>query len=330
MRIFFLPTGLCVFSFALFCLSFQVFGSDQSEIVILLGKGQAKVSSFGLDIPDPWRERLETELLMDRQLADRVISSAQTEIKLRGDILDSLEMKLATDPESALVDLIDLIHLQIRGSHRDRFEAKETENLPPSPSLVVPFDSSFRFFMDSDHGVHVFDFFDSGFWKWGFRLVKLLFLLLITFVLVKLAPDFFLRVQNELKQDRLSASLWGFLYSITYLPLSLLLVISILGILLLPLQFIFTLYLLIVGCAAVMKLLIENFCQKMRLTESMVIFVGIVLFEMIGWIPIFGFCFHMLVSLLGVGCTFKVIWGRLWSHHRPTSLSDETYSLPSD
>ncbi|MCB0385894.1 MAG: hypothetical protein KDD43_10920, partial [Bdellovibrionales bacterium] len=250
-----LTSFFCTFAFA----------TDDAELVVKLGQGRAKVKTYGFEIPGNWQQKLETDLMTDRDLADRVISSATTEVRLSGPALEELEIKLSGSPERAIDEMIKMVRLQVLGTTGramnrggtelgnenrrvvvgGRFELKENESLEELvilggqaeihgkvarlsvmggrvhlyPSAEVseeltnvggevkvepgakiqgepyevstPFDDSFRFFFETQDTWDPTQFFKSGTWLWGFRLLKLLTLVLFTLILVRLAPDFF-------------------------------------------------------------------------------------------------------------------------------------------
>ena len=53
----------------LFCFSAQA--TSESEVIVKLGKGRAEVQSYGFEFPGNWRQKMETDLMTDRNLADR-------------------------------------------------------------------------------------------------------------------------------------------------------------------------------------------------------------------------------------------------------------------
>ncbi|MCB0366473.1 MAG: hypothetical protein H6624_07565 [Bdellovibrionaceae bacterium] len=363
------------------------FATDDAELVVKLGQGRASVSSYGFEIPENWQRKLETDLMTDRDLADRLISSATTEVRLSGPALDGVESKLSSTPEAAIEEIMTMIRLQVlgtsgRSSQRGggtelgnenrrvvvggRFELKEGESLEelvilggqaeirgkvarlsvmggrvhlyPSSEVTedltnvggqvkvepgakiqgepyevsTPFDDSFRFFFESHDTWDPTEYFKSATWLWGFRLFKLFGILIVTLILVQLAPDFFADAKRNLQDSAVACGLWGLLYAITYIPVAIVLTITLLGITLLPVQFFFSLYLVTIGCAATMVFLIgrARFAQGKHLLAQ--VGLAVVVFEVIGWIPVAGSVWHVLVSLVGLGATFQVIWRRIW------------------
>lgn len=365
--------------------SLCIFAADEAEVILSLGKGRVKIQIYGLEIPADLKEALERKLEQDRQLSDRVISSAVTEVKLQGDILESIKDKLKSgEPEQSIEEIINLVHLQLNGgspvvpgSGEDagqenrrvvvggKFELAQGESLEEllilggqaeirgkvarlivkggqvrvhssaeiteeldslggdlqihpgakvhrDPSQVFsPFHRSFDLFLNSANEFNLFDLVGSSIFLWGFRFLKLFFLLCVGLLVVRLAPDLFLDVQRSLRADPFGAGLAGFLYLVAYLPVALFLVVTIFGISLLPVQFLLTGYLSVMGCAAAMQVIVGKLGIFRDRHELILLSLGILIFEVFGWIPYIGALVHVGVTVLGIGASFLVLWGRV-------------------
>ena len=373
----------------LFCFSAQA--TSESEVVVKLGKGRAEVQSYGFEFPGNWRQKMETDLMTDRNLADRVVSSATTEVRLGGRALDEIEAKLTSEPEAAIEDLEKMVRLQVLGTSRSnrgsggtelgdenrrvvvggRFELKEGESLEElvilggqaevrgkvgrlsvmggrvhlyptaevSDELVnvggeikiepgakvegepyevsTPFDQSFRFFFNSHDDWNPVEFFKDGSVVWGMRIIKLVMLVLISMVLVQLAPDFFAETQNNLEKSVPLSVAWGVGYFLAYVPVAIVLTITIVGLSLLPVQFLFTMYLMVVGCAAAMTFLLRKWGVAQQKPLMAQVALAVVVLELLGWIPFFGTAWHVLITAVGAGAAFQVIWRRMWKKKTP-------------
>lgn len=369
----------------LFGYSLRLLAADEAEVVLKLGKGQVKIQIYGLEVPADLRKALEKELEQDRQLSDRVISSAVTEIKLQGDVLDSLKDKLKSgEPEQSVEEIINLVHLQLNGgspvvsgsgvdagrenqrvvvggkfelAHGEALEelvilggqaeirgkvarltvkggqvrihssAEITEelvniggDLEIDPGAKVhhgtsqvfsPFHRSFDLFLNSANEFNLFDLVGSSVFLWGFRFFKMFFLLCVSLLVVRLAPDLFLEVQRNLREDSFGAGLAGFLYLLAYLPVALFLAVTVFGISLLPVQFLLTVYLSVLGCVAAMKVIVNQLGIGRGRHELMVVSLGILIFEIFGWIPYVGALAHVVITVLGIGASFLVMWERV-------------------
>ncbi|MBK9038386.1 MAG: hypothetical protein IPL83_04355 [Bdellovibrionales bacterium] len=372
-------------AFIFFGYSLRLFAADEAEIILSLGKGQVKIQIYGLEISADLKEALERELEQDRQLSDRVISSAVTEVKLQGDVLESIKDKLKSgEPEQSIEEITNLVHLQLNGGSPvvpgagedagqenrrvvvgGKFELAQGESLEElvilggqaeirgkvarltvkggqvrihssaeiteeldnlggdlqihpgakvhhGPSQVFsPFHRSFDLFLNSANEFNLFDLVGSSVFLWGFRFFKIFFLLCVGLLVVRLAPDLFLEVQRNIREDFFGAGLAGFLYLVAYLPVALFLVVTVFGISLLPVQFLLTGYLSVMGCVAAMQVIVNKLGFFRERHELIIVSLGILIFEIFGWIPYIGALAHVGITVLGIGASFLVLWDRV-------------------
>lgn len=360
--------------------------TDAAELVVKLGQGQAAVLPYGFELSDEARRKLETDLMTDRNLADRVISSATTEVRIAGQALAGIEQKLINDLEGATQELAGLVRLQILGSARrgdqspkgtevgdenrrvvvgGRFELKKGESLEELVVLggqaeihgtvarlstmggrvhiyesaqvtdelinlggeviidqgaqiqhqpyevTTPFDDSFKMFWESHNQVAPWEIFKSPMWLWGFRIFKLLTFWVVALVFVLLAPDFFSQVKDQLMKSPGESVGFGLAACAGYVPVAVALVITIVGISLLPVQALVYFYALVVGCVAVVVGLLTRVGLAPRpIWLQVTLAVGGL--EALGWIPYLGSLTHVIVSLAGLGAVFAVLWRRVW------------------
>lgn len=365
--------------------SLRLFAADEAEVILSLGKGRVKIQIYGLEISADLKEALERELEQDRQLSDRVISSAVTEVKLQGDVLESIKDKLKSgEPEQSIEEITNLVHLQLNGGSPvvpgagedagqenrrvvvgGKFELAQGESLEElvilggqaeirgkvarltvkggqvrihssaeiteeldnlggdlqihprakvhrDPSQVFsPFHRSFDLFLNSANEFNLFDLVGSSVFLWGFRLFRIFFLLCVGLLVVRLAPDLFLEVQRNIREDSFGAGLAGFLYLVAYLPVALFLVVTVFGISLLPVQFLLTGYLSVMGCVAAMQVIVNKLEFFRERHELIIVSLGILIFEIFGWIPYIGALAHVGITVLGIGASFLVLWERV-------------------
>lgn len=360
--------------------------TDAAELVVKLGQGRAEVMPYGFELSDEARRKLETDLMTDRNLADRVISSATTEVRIAGQALTGIEQKLINDLEGATQELAGLVRLQILGSARrgdhspkgtevgdenrrvvvgGRFELKKGESLEELVVLggqaeihgtvtrlstmggrvhlyetaqvtdelinlggeviidqgaqiqhqpyevTTPFDDSLKFFWESHNQMAPWEFFKSPAWRWGFRIFKLLTFWVVALVFVLLASDFFAQVKNQLSDSPLGSVGFGVVALAGYVPVAIALVVTIVGISLLPVQALVFFYALVVGCIAVVVALFTRAGLGQRPLWLQVT-LAVVVLESVGWIPYLGSVTHVVVSLAGLGAVFAVLGRRVW------------------
>ncbi len=180
------------------------------------------------------------------------------------------------------------------------------------PSQVFsPFHRSFDLFLNSANEFNLFDLVGSSVFLWGFRFFKIFFLLCVGLLVVRLAPDLFLEVQRNIREDFFGAGLAGFLYLVAYLPVALFLVVTVFGISLLPVQFLLTSYLSAMGCVAAMQVIVNKLGIFRERHELMLVCLGILIFEIFGWIPYIGALAQFAITVLGIGASFLVLWERV-------------------
>ena len=301
---------------------FSAHGTNESEVMIKLGRGRVQVTAYGFELPVNWRQKMETDLMNNPHLADRVISSAVTEVRLGGRGLDRVEEKLTSNPALAIEELENMVLFQLLEARGYDLGDMEPDGIKTGPgpeaeeerffSPLDQFAQPFQFFFKSDKGWNPIEFFQRESVIWGFRLFKLIALVVITMFLVQLAPDFFSETIANLEVSLALSAGWGVGYFLTFVPVAIVLVITLVGALLLPLQFVLTLYLTTVGCGAVMTFLLRKW--ELVQSKSLLTRVGlaVALFELLGWIPYLGTVWHVLITAVGTGAAFQVIWRRLW------------------
>ncbi|MCB9024906.1 MAG: hypothetical protein H6625_01190 [Bdellovibrionaceae bacterium] len=146
-------------------------------------------------------------------------------------------------------------------------------------------------------------------------ILKLLSLMLFTYFGYYVAPNYQRKVQIYIQKHSVSCLLWGFFSLFLMVPIVMIMAVSIIGIPLMPLQF--TIYFLFFIFGYIHSSLwvmtwIEGkseFLKKQNLFLK--IFLGLLLFEMIVWIPYLGKGFKWLVIFMGFGAASKVFYNQL-------------------
>lgn len=144
-------------------------------------------------------------------------------------------------------------------------------------------------------------------WSWVFAILSLLVfigILLIALLLVTLLPRPVRSVAGAIKDSPFKAFLWGLLVLVSVVPLAILLTISVLGIVLIPLEMAIVVFSALIGFIATAQVAGEKFFALLKKRDQTVItdiFWGLVMFWVIGWIPHFGWMIKVIAVVIGLG-----------------------------
>lgn len=148
-----------------------------------------------------------------------------------------------------------------------------------------------------------------------FALIKILSLLIFAYLGYYVAPIYQRNVENYIHNHPLGCVIWGFISLFLVVPIVMIMALSIVGIPLMPLQF--TIYFLFFVFGYIHSSLLAvkwlekkfNFLQKQNLFLK--IFMGLLLFELIVWIPYIGKSFKWVIIFMGFGAASKVFYSQL-------------------
>lgn len=144
-------------------------------------------------------------------------------------------------------------------------------------------------------------------WSWVFAILSLLVfigILLIALLLVTLLPSPVRSVAEALKDSLFKAFLWGLVVLVSVVPLAILLTISVLGIVLIPLEMAIVVGSALIGFIAAAQLAGEKFFALLKKRDQSVItdiFWGLIILWVIGWIPHFGWMIKVIAVVIGLG-----------------------------
>lgn len=150
---------------------------------------------------------------------------------------------------------------------------------------------------------------------WIFRgisfLTSLAFLVL-ALLIVLLIPRPVGIISANIEKDPLRAGGWGLLGVLLIAPLAFLLTLSIVGILLIPLEILFVISAGILGYVAVAQLLGKKITIALKRPNQPIIretLLGLILLWIIGWIPFLGWLVKSIAGLLGLGGVIASLLG---------------------
>jgi len=153
-------------------------------------------------------------------------------------------------------------------------------------------------------------------WSWVFAIVSLLIftaILLLAMILVTFIPRHIILIGEAISQNSIRVAFWGVLGGILIINLVLLLVISVLGIFLLPWVLILLLCLILPGLTAIAMLIGRQICGRLfRCRTSRPfreVMWGLVVLLVVGWIPYAGVLVKLAAITVSLGGTLITFFG---------------------
>ncbi|MGD0274624.1 MAG: hypothetical protein ABSB79_00985 [Syntrophales bacterium] len=166
-------------------------------------------------------------------------------------------------------------------------------------------------------------------WSWILAVVSLatFFCLLIIALLVSfLLPRPIVVIVATVEEETLRSLLWGVLGLILVVPLALLLTISVIGIVLIPLEVILVTVGVVMGFISISQLIGKGLYSIFKRKEPGIVretFWGLVILWFLGWIPYFGITLKVLAIVLGLG---GVILSRFGTRMKGLHIPDLPHS----
>ncbi len=154
-------------------------------------------------------------------------------------------------------------------------------------------------------------------WVWAiFSLIIFFSVLIIALLLAALLPAHVRAVSQAMQAETLKVTLWGILGLILIVPLAVLLTISVVGIVLIPLEIILVTCAALMGFIAMSQLIGQRAYGLFKRTNRHIIreiFWGLVVLWGVGWIPYIGWMVKVIVLTLGLGAVIYTRFGT--AHH---------------
>ena len=144
-------------------------------------------------------------------------------------------------------------------------------------------------------------------WSWIFAIVSLsifLGVLLVTILTVFLIPKPVRLISAAIKEKPFKVTTWGLIGLILVVPLAVLLAISVIGIVLIPLEMAIVLFAVILGFIAVSQLVGRKLFTVLKRHDQSLMretIWGLIIIWLIGWIPYVGLMIKMCAIVLGLG-----------------------------
>jgi len=156
-------------------------------------------------------------------------------------------------------------------------------------------------------------------WSWIFAIVSVsifIGVLMLTLLIVYFIPKPIRVISTAIREMPLKVTLWGIVGLILVVPLAVLLAVSVIGIVLIPLEMTIVLFAVLFGLVAVSQLVGEKlFTVLKRHDHSMVreTIWGLVILWLIGWIPYVGWMLKVFAIVLGLGSVLVTRFGTSYS-----------------
>ncbi|HAJ25717.1 MAG TPA: hypothetical protein DCG53_00455 [Syntrophus sp. (in: bacteria)] len=154
-------------------------------------------------------------------------------------------------------------------------------------------------------------------WSWVFAIISLTIffsVLIIAVLIVILIPKPVRVIAASIQEETVKITLWGLLGMVLVVPLAILLTISVIGIVLIPLEMILIVSAGLLGFIAMSQILGQKLYALFKRPPQHIIretFWGLVVLWLIGWIPYIGWMVKVLALMMGLGA---VIYTRFGSH----------------
>lgn len=152
-------------------------------------------------------------------------------------------------------------------------------------------------------------------WSWVFAIISLamfFFILIVALFLVVLIPKPIHTISDAIRNSTFNVTLWGLLILILIVPLAVLLTISVIGIVLIPLEVIIVFCAALVGFITVGRLVGNRILRIFKRPNPNIVwetFWGLTLLWFVGWIPYMGWMVKTIAIILGLGAVFATRFG---------------------
>jgi hypothetical protein len=144
-------------------------------------------------------------------------------------------------------------------------------------------------------------------WSWIFAIVSVsifIGVLILTLLVVYFIPKPVRVIANAVRNLTFKVIIWGLVGLILIVPLAILLAVSVIGIVLIPLEMTIVLCAVILGFIAVSQLVGEKLFSVLKRHDHNIVretIWGLIILWVIGWIPYVGWMLKVFAIVLGLG-----------------------------
>ena len=152
-------------------------------------------------------------------------------------------------------------------------------------------------------------------WSWLFAIFSVIIfigMLIVALLLVTLIPKPIQVIAAAIRTNTFKVTLAGLLCLLLIVPLAVLLTISVIGIVLIPLEMILVVCGALLGFIAVSQLVGRGVLLRLKKAEGRIVlqtFWGLVILWLVGWIPYVGWMVKVLAIVLGMGGVIMTRFG---------------------
>jgi hypothetical protein len=152
-------------------------------------------------------------------------------------------------------------------------------------------------------------------WSWIFAIISMsifLGILIITVVTVLLIPKPVRLISAAIKEKPFKVTAWGLGGLVLIVPLAVLLAISVVGIVLIPLEMTIVLCAVLVGFISVSQLVGQKLFSVLKRNDQSMMretVWGLIILWLIGWIPYVGWMVKVCAIVLGLGAVLLTRFG---------------------
>ncbi|MBT3261079.1 hypothetical protein HOC37_06305 [bacterium] len=137
-----------------------------------------------------------------------------------------------------------------------------------------------------------------------FKLVSFLSFLALAMILVILIPKILQNINHQIHTHALRTIIWGTIGTLLIIPTIIFLILSVFGIVLIPLEIIFIAASFFIGYVALSSIIGEKICHYFRKNKIHLIWqtiLGLIVLGLLSWVPIFGPIIKIISFLFGFG-----------------------------
>jgi len=166
-------------------------------------------------------------------------------------------------------------------------------------------------------------------WSWVFAIFSLTIffsILIIAILMVLLIPKPIQVIAASIREETMKITLWGLLGLVLVVPLAILLTVSVIGIVLIPLEMILVVVAGLLGLIAVSQLVGRKLYALFKRPGQHICretFWGLVVLWSVGWIPYIGWMIKVLALMMGLGAVIYTRFGT----HAPRRLSSSNINV---
>ncbi|MCX5854545.1 MAG: hypothetical protein NTZ24_08275 [Deltaproteobacteria bacterium] len=156
-------------------------------------------------------------------------------------------------------------------------------------------------------------------WSWIFAIVSVsifIGVLMLTLLIVYFIPQPIRVISTAIREMPLKVTLWGIVGLILVVPLAVLLAVSVIGIVLIPLEMTVVLFAVLFGFVAVSQLVGEKLFTVLKRHDHSIVretIWGLIILWLIGWIPYVGWMLKVFAIVLGLGSVLVTRFGSSYS-----------------